>query len=95
MDGTEVVAAALAILIIFLFGITLGVVGGAAHGARRGALLAPASDGLLSAGARVIYGVFTRDDDGYLQGLLAGNGQASGGPHGNDDPEPHGREADR
>jgi hypothetical protein len=83
------------LLIVFLFGITLGVVGGAVHGSRRGALLAPASDDLLSAGARVIYGVYTRDDDGYLQGLLGGNGQASDHPRGNDGSESPGQEVDR
>ena len=86
---------ALSLLIIFLFGITLGVVGGAVHGSRRGALLAPASDDLLSAGARVIYGVYTRDDDGYLRKLLPGNDQASGNPSRNDGSESHGQEVDR
>ncbi len=86
---------ALALLIVFLFGITLGVIGGAVHGSRRGALLAPASDDLLSAGARVIYGVYTRDDDGYLQGLLGGSDRASDDPRGNDGSESHGQEVDR
>jgi hypothetical protein len=86
---------ALALLIVFLFGITLGVIGGAVHGSRRGALLAPAADDLLSAGARVIYGVYTRDDDGYLQSLLGGNGRASGDPSRNDGSESHGQEVDR
>ena len=83
------------LLIDFLFGITFGVVGSAVYGSRRGALLAPASDDPLSAGARVIYGVYTRDDDGYLQGLLPGNDQASGDPHGDDGSESHGQELDR
>ena len=82
------------LLIVFLFGITCGVVGGAVHGSRRGALLVPASDDLLSAGARVIYGVYTRDDDGYLQSLLPGNDQASDDPRG-DGAESHGQEMDR
>ncbi len=85
---------ALSLLIVFLFGIACGVVGGAVHGSRRGALLAPASDDLLSAGARVIYGVYTRDDDGYLQGLLTGV-QSSDGPRGNDSYESQGQEVDR
>ncbi len=75
---------ALALLIDFLFGITCGVIGGAVHGSRRGALLVPAADDLRSAGARVIYGVWTR---GYPQGPLSGNDQASG--------DPRGREVDR
>jgi len=86
---------ALSLLIDFLFGITFGVVGSAVYGSRRGALLAPASDDPLSAGARVIYGVYTRDDDGYLRGLLPSNDQASGDRRGDDRSESHGQEADR
>jgi hypothetical protein len=83
------------LLIVFLFGITCGVVGGAVHGSRHGALLVPAADDPLSAGARVIYGVYTRDDDGYLRGLLEGNDRASGDPGRNDGDESHGQEVDR
>jgi hypothetical protein len=85
----------LALLIVFLFGITLGVVGGAVHGSRRGALLAPASDDILSAGARAIYGVYTRDDDGYLRGLLPGTDQASGDRRGDDTSDSSGQELGR
>jgi hypothetical protein len=97
MSFTEQISAvwAIVLLIDFLFGITCGVVGGAVHGSRRGVLLAPASDDLLSAGARVIYGVYTRDDDGYLHSLLPGNGRAPANPHGDDGPESHGQEVDR
>lgn len=83
------------LLIDFLFGITCGVAGGAVHGSRRGALLAPASDDLLSAGARMIYGVYTRDDDGYLKSLLPGNNRASDESRGDDGSESPGRRADR
>jgi hypothetical protein len=86
---------ALSLLIVFLFGITCGVVGGAVHGSRRGALLVPAADDLLSAGARVIYGVYIRDDDGYLQSLLPRNDQASDDASGNDGSQSHGQEVDR
>jgi hypothetical protein len=85
----------LSLLIDFLFGITFGMVGVAVYGSRRGALLAPASDDLFSAGARVIYGVYTRDDDGYLRSLLPGNRHASDDPRGGDGSESHGQEADR
>ena len=85
---------ALSLLVVFLFGITFGVIGGAVHGSRRGALLVPAADDLLSAGARVIYGVYTRDDDGYLRGLLRGNDQ-SGDPRGSDDSDSPGQGVDR
>ena len=82
------------LLIDFFFGITFGVVGSAVYGSRRGALLAPASDDPLSAGARVIYGVYTRDDDGYLQGLLTGNDEAPGDQR-DDGYESAGQELDR
>jgi hypothetical protein len=82
------------LLIDFLFGITFGVVGSAVYGSRRGALLVPAADDPLSAGARVIYGVYTRDDDGYLQSLLPRNDQAPGDPRGDDGSQSHGQELD-
>lgn len=85
---------AVSLLIVFLFGITVGVVGGAVHGSRRGALLVPASDDLLSAGARVIYGVYTRDDDGYLQGLLTG-GRGSLAQRAYEGAESYGQEVER
>ncbi len=86
---------ALSLMIVFLFGITFGVVGSAVHGSRRGALLVPAADDLLGAGARVIYGVYTRDDDGYLQSLLGGSGQASGDLREDGGSESHGQEPGR
>jgi hypothetical protein len=86
---------ALSLLIIFLFGITFGVIGGTILGSRRGALLMPASDGLLSAGARVIYRVYTRGDNGYLRGLPPDNDQATDNKRGNDGSESHGLELDR
>ena len=94
MSFTEQISAAWAIVLLidFLFGITFGVVGGAVRGSRRGALLAPAADDLRSAGARVIYGVWTR---GYPQGLLSGNDPASGEPRGNGGAESQGQEVER
>jgi hypothetical protein len=86
---------AIALLVDFLFGVACGVIGGASHGSRHGALLVPASDDPLSAGARVIYGVYTRDDDGYLQSLIPGNDQASDDPSGDDGSESHGQEPGR
>jgi hypothetical protein len=85
----------LSLLIDLLFGITCGVVAAAVCGSRRGALLAPASDDLFSAGARVIYGVYTRDDDGYLRSLLPDNRRASDDPHADDGSDSHGQGADR
>jgi hypothetical protein len=86
---------AITLLVDFLFGVTFGVMGGAIRGSRRGVLLAPASDDLVSAGARVIFGVFTRDDDGYLRSLLRGHRQGSGDPRGNSGSASPGQEADR
>jgi hypothetical protein len=86
---------AISLLIVFLFGITCGVIGGAVHGSRRGILFAPASDDLLSAGARVFCGVYTRADDGYRQPLLTDSGQASEAQRGGDGAESCGREANR
>jgi hypothetical protein len=85
---------ALALLIDFLFGITLGVVGGAIHGARHGVLPWPAAEDPLSAGARVIYGVYLRDDSGYLQGLVPGS-PASSRPGAEKGSQPDGQEAGR
>jgi hypothetical protein len=83
MDALEQLTALL-LLIDFLFGIALGVVGGAVFGSRRGALLPTALNDHLSAGAQVIYGVYVRDDDGYLQGLLPGGREASADSCGDD-----------
>lgn len=91
MSITEQLSA-LSLLIDFLAGITFGVVVGAVHGSRRGALLAPASDDLLGAGARVIYGVWTR---GYLRDLLSGSDHASRGPRGHGGAASEGQELDR
>jgi hypothetical protein len=85
----------LALLIIFLFGIACGVVGGAVLGSRRGTLLVPAADGLLGAGARVIYGTYIRDDGGYPRSLPQGNGQALDDPSGDDSPGSQGQELNR
>jgi hypothetical protein len=70
--------AALSLLIAFLFGITFGVVGGTVLGSRRGALLRPRDP--LSVGAWALLGVYVRDDDGYLHGLLPGGGDTRDDP---------------
>ena len=85
---------ALALLIDFLFGITFGVLGAAVHGSRRGALLTPTNDP-ISTGARALYGIYTRDDDGYLQSLLSRRNQATDDPHGDDGPARHGQGVNR
>jgi hypothetical protein len=88
---------AIAILIDFLFGVTFGFVGGAILGSRREdydfSLLRAAPDP-LSAGARVIHGVFTRDD-GYLQRLLPGGAAAAEKQDGNDESGSQGQGLDQ
>lgn len=88
---------AIAILIDFLFGVTFGFVGGARLGSRREdyrfSLLRAAPDP-LSAGARVIHGVFTRDD-GYLQGLLPGGAEPTGDQDGDDESGSQGQGLDQ
>src|ERR1700722_14809891 len=65
---------AVTLLVDFFLGVTFGVVGGAVHGSlredRERTLLGAASDP-LSAGARMMLGVYTRDD-GYLRRTLSG-----------------------
>jgi hypothetical protein len=66
------------LLVDFLLGMAFGVVGGVSHGSRREdrdkTLLRPAPDA-ASAGARLVQGLYTRDEGGYMQGLLAGGGE--------------------
>jgi hypothetical protein len=86
---------ALALLTDFLFGITCGVFGGAVVGSRRGILLWPTADGLLSAGARVIFNTWTRGYNIDPQVILPGENQAAGRPRGDDGSELTGQEANR
>jgi hypothetical protein len=88
---------AIAILIDFLFGVTFGVVGGAILGSRREDLdktLLGEAPGPLSAGARVIHGVFTRDD-GYLRSLLPGSAEPPRNDTTDDGPGSQGPGVDR
>ncbi len=88
---------AVVLLVDFLLGVVFGVVGGASHGSRREdreySLLTTAPDD-VSAGARLINGVCTRDD-GYLRGLLPGGGEKAGDASGDDSAGSHGQELDR
>jgi hypothetical protein len=96
MGGTEIeVVAELALLIAFLLGFTFGVLGCVVHGSRRGALLASASDDIVSAGVRVILGLYTRDDDGYLQSLLRREDWPPAAAGVNDSSESHERKVDQ
>lgn len=80
---------AVTLLVDFFLGVTFGVVGGAVYGSRledgEFSLLGAAPDA-VSAGARRIYGVYSRDD-GYLARLLRGGnhvGNERGGRPGDD-----------
>jgi hypothetical protein len=72
---------AVTLLVDFFLGVTFGIVGGAAYGSRRedgdSSLLGVAPDA-VSAGARMMYGLYRRDDDGYLASLLPGSRQVPG-----------------
>jgi hypothetical protein len=87
---------AVAFLVDFFLGVTCGVVGGAAHGSRRedrGYTLLGAAPDPVSAGARVLHGVYTSADD-YMAGLLPG-GEAGGDNHGIDSSKAQGQELDQ
>lgn len=90
-------ASAIVILVDYLFGLAFGVIGCAVFGSVREnhkmSLLEQAPDP-VSAGARVIFGVFTRDD-GYLQSLRPGARKTARGPRGDDSSGSHGQELDR
>jgi hypothetical protein len=70
---------ALMLLVDFFSGITFGVVGGAVIGSRRGVLTWPAADGPVSAGARVIFGIYLRS---YQRGLRPSLGRPGDEAHG-------------
>jgi hypothetical protein len=71
---------AVTLLIDFFFGVTCGVIGSAVHGSKhedRGGTLLGAAPDPVSAGARVLHGVYTSADE-YMLGLLPGGGEADG-----------------
>lgn len=77
---------AISLLIVFLFGVMCGVIGSAAHGSRfedRGYTLLGASPNPVSAGGRVIHGVYTSADE-YVLDLLP-DSAANGANRGIDD----------
>jgi hypothetical protein len=77
---------AVVLLLVFLLGVTFGVVGGAAYGSVREDCeytLLGTSPGSVSEGARVIHGVYTSSDE-YMRSLLArGGGAAAADERGN------------
>jgi hypothetical protein len=72
---------AVTLLVDFFLGVAFGVVGGAVHGSlreeREKTLLLEAPD-RVSEGARVMYGVYRRND-GYMARLLGGDQEAENG----------------
>jgi len=92
------VAWAIALLIVYLFGITFGVVGSAVFGSvrenRNMSLLEQAPDP-ISAGVREMLSLFTRDD-GYLRSLPPNGRRAAwSGPRRDDPHGSRGQEQDR
>jgi hypothetical protein len=70
---------AVALLVDFLLGVTFGVVGSAAYGSIRDDLehtMLGAAPDPLSAGARVLHGVYTSSDE-YMRSLLARGDEAA------------------
>ena len=99
MNFAEHISAAwaIALLIVYLFGITFGVVGSAVFGSvreNRNMSLLEQAPGPVSAGVREMLGVFTRDD-GYMRSLPPGGRPAARGPRRDDPPGSHGREQGR
>jgi hypothetical protein len=74
-----------------------GVIGSEAHGSRRedrGYTLLGAAPDPVSAGARVLHGVYTSADE-YMMSLLPGGGEASGDNRGIDDSRSQEQELDQ
>jgi hypothetical protein len=66
---------AVALLVDFFLGVTCGVVGGAAHGSRRedrGYTMLGAAPDPVSAGARILHGVYTSADENAMRFLPGG-----------------------
>jgi hypothetical protein len=89
---------AIILLVIYLFGVTFGMVGSAVLGSlrenRRMSLLEQAPDP-ISAGARVFFNLVTRDDDGYMKSLRPGARKAVRDPHADGSSGSHGQGLDR
>jgi hypothetical protein len=91
-------APAVIIMIDYLSGLSCGLLGcmifGSVRENREMSLLRSAPDP-VSAGARVMFGLYTRDPGGYLQSILPGHRRASRAPHEDGSLGSHGRGQDR
>jgi hypothetical protein len=88
---------AVILLIDYLFGMAFGVFGSVVFGSireNRGMSLLEQAPGPVSAGARMILGVFTRDD-GYLRSLPPGARAAARNVRGDDPSGSYGQGPDR
>jgi hypothetical protein len=89
---------AVTLLVDFFLGVTFGVVGSAVHGSvredRDKSLLRKAPD-LVSEGARVMFAVYRRDDDGYMARLLDRGDRVPRDERRGDDFGPHGKDPER
>jgi hypothetical protein len=87
---------AVAFLVDFFLGVACGIIGSAIHGSRcedRGYTLLGAAPDPVSAGARVLYGVYT-GADAYMMGLFPAGG-AGEGNRGIDNSAAQGQESDQ
>jgi hypothetical protein len=91
-------APAMVILVDYLFGLAFGVIGSMIFGSvlenHAMSLLREAPDP-ISAGAREFFGLFTRDDDGYLRSLTPGEHKAPRGAHRDGSSGSHGQGTER
>jgi hypothetical protein len=80
-------ALAIAILIVYLFGLSIGILASAVFGSvreNRGMTLLLEAPDPVSAGVREFFNLFTRDDDGYLRSLPPGGRKAARDPRRDD-----------
>jgi hypothetical protein len=88
---------AIILLVVYLFGVTFGVFGSVVFGSireSRGMSLLEQAPDPVTAGVRVLLGLFTRDD-GYLRSLPPRSRRPAGGPHGDGSAGSHGQGLDR
>lgn len=88
---------AIILLVVYLSGVTFGVFGSVVFGSIReshGMTLLEQAPDPVTAGVRVLLGLFTRDD-GYLRSLPPGGRRTARRPHGDASAGSHGQGPDR